>query len=236
MYNNNMNNMPGMGQGGMNPQQPMNNGMNPQQPMMGQPMMGQQPMGQMGMMNQQPMGMNNTGMQRPPYQQPMNNGMNNGGMNMMGQTGAPQKKNNMPLIIGAVALVVVIAVVAFFFLGGKKLVCTSDTGVSKVTYTYAFDRDGKKMKKYTTEIVYNLEGYSDEEVNSVVNMNQGDCDDYAGKSGISCKVKKSGNKVTVKVSMEIGKVKKEDYDLSALETVDFSKAKENMTNAGYSCK
>ena len=201
---------------GMNPQQPMNNGM--QQPM-NQPPMNQQPM--------------NQGV--PPYQQqPMNNGM-------APQYGTAPKKNNMPLIIGAVAAVVVVIVVVVLMNGGKKLECSYEMSYSgmtmKQTQTYTYDKDGKKIKKATATVSLTApDSTSDSDMNTLLESAQSECDEYKDVKGVSCKASKSGKTITEKITVDVSKVSDEDSDIVGIEQTALEDFKKELEEEGYTCK
>ena len=121
---------------------------------------------------------------------------------------------------------------------GKKVTCTmkssnSFSGDTTEKMVFEFSKDGKKLEKYTEEVSYKYTDkaleYYNEDIDDVVEEAEEDCEDFEDSEIATCKVTKSGNKVTQTVTFDLKGLDEDDlkelYDEKDISYSEYSKAK-----------
>lgn len=121
---------------------------------------------------------------------------------------------------------------------GKNITCTmkssnSFSGDTTEKMIFEFSKDGKKLEKYTEEVSYKYTDkaleYYDEDIDDVVEEAEEDCEDFEDSEIATCKVTKSGKKVTQTVTFDLKGLDEDDlkdlYDGKDISYSEYSKAK-----------
>lgn len=232
---NEMNNVNQGMQGNMQPTPDLNNGNNMNQGMQPNMDMQQAPTVQPNMQ------MNN-GFNQPNGTVPnngMNPGMNNMQMPMNNGVGSPQppvpaKKNNkntmvgIIVCVGALIFVVVLVFVVANLVGGKKLTCemTEDIGdiEMKIVDEIKYKKKGDSKEKASL-IFTNDDGFTDDEYEKIEDSFGSYFEDTDEDFVVKPKISRKGKSIVITATT------KENY-----EDRTFAELKEDMEDAGYTCK
>ncbi len=117
----------------------------------------------------------------------------------------------------------------------ESLVCSTTEVIDKyefnVDYSYEFTDDGKTL--VGSSIKTSLPGETDEEVLTELEKV---CDVYIGTQGIECTMNINPGEYQALITVDINKVQLDTLRTMNLEDITYDETKENLNDAGYTCK
>lgn len=120
--------------------------------------------------------------------------------------------------------------------GKKTLTCESieDIGEKEVV-RLSYNKEGNKLLNAELAEVYEvLEDYEKE---LLVPLLKAECEDIKNSKGITCKVQKNKNSVSLNLKMTISKMTEEELeDMDIEDMMNYEEAKELFEDDGYTCK
>lgn len=129
----------------------------------------------------------------------------------------------------------------------KVLTCTmeKDSTYDEIETTgnqvkLTFNKKGDKIEKYSQNmyIIYNS-SVSSEDFDSEYNDAKSACDEYKDYTGITCKVTKTGKKISLIIEVNLEKANKEiieEFSLNEIDDETYDSMKKDAETSGYTCK
>ncbi len=150
--------------------------------------------------------------------------------------------------IGGIILCLLLVGIVCFLIGTlreKVLTCSTSETVEGVkisrTEKYYFQRNGKNVKKYTTEMKASYDDtYDEEELNEIVESGKSGCQQYDETTGISCRIYQQGKTVVQTITIDFHKISDADaaqyeIDKDSYKEYEYDEIKKEAEQYGYTC-